>query len=131
MDSDFERALQVRRDVLGTEYVNAIMNGSPFTAPFQEFVTKFAWGEGWLDDSIDLRVRSLVTVAIVTAMGQLDEIRLHVAGAIRNGASATDLAAVIKHVAIYAGIARGVAGMNIADIELAKSAAAQEISSKA
>lgn len=126
MDSHFERALQVRKDVLGAAYVEAAMNRSAFTAPFQKFVTNFAWGEGWLDDSIDLKVRSLVTIAIVTTMGQLDEIRIHVAAALRNGVSPDEIAAVIKHVALYAGIARGVAGMNIADVELAKMAAAQE-----
>lgn len=131
MDSQFERALQVRKDVLGAAYVEAAMNRSAFTAPFQEFVTKFAWGEGWLDDSIDLKTRSLVTIAIVTTMGQLDEIRIHVAAALRNGVTPAEIAAVIKHVALYAGIARGVAGMNIADAELAKIAAAKESSAKA
>ncbi|HEX7404860.1 MAG TPA: carboxymuconolactone decarboxylase family protein [Candidatus Nanopelagicaceae bacterium] len=130
MDSQFERALQVRKDVLGAAYVEAAMNRSAFTAPFQEFVTNFAWGEGWLDDSIDLKVRSLVTIAIVTTMGQLDEIRIHVAAALRNGVTSAEIAAVIKHVALYAGIARGVAGMNIADTELAKIEAAKESSAK-
>jgi alkylhydroperoxidase/carboxymuconolactone decarboxylase family protein YurZ len=120
MDYDYESALQIRRDVLGREYVDRILAGSSFTAPFQEFVTRFAWGEGWSDDAIDLKTRSLITVAVVTALGQTDEVRLHVAGAIRNGCTPDELAAVLKHVAIYAGVARAVAGVYVADAELAK-----------
>jgi 4-carboxymuconolactone decarboxylase len=126
MDNKYEKALEIRRHVLGADYVNAVMVKSDFIIPFQEFVTKFAWGEGWVDESLDLKVRSLVTVAIVTSLGQLEEVKLHVAGAIRNGASADELAAVIKHCAIYAGIARGVAAMNIADLELAKAKEAKD-----
>ncbi|MDT5120384.1 MAG: 4-carboxymuconolactone decarboxylase [Mycobacterium sp.] len=128
MDYDFDSALQIRRDVLGREYVDRILAGSPFTAPFQEFVTRYAWGEGWSDDSIDLKTRSLITVAVVTALGQADEVRLHVGGALRNGCTADELAAVLKHVAIYAGVARAVAGIYIADAELSKEADASDSS---
>jgi 4-carboxymuconolactone decarboxylase len=126
MESKFDKALEVRRKVLGTDYVNAVMVRSDFIAPFQEFVTNFAWGEGWVDEALDLKTRSLITVAIVTSLGQLEEVKLHVAGAIRNGATAAELGAVIKHCAIYAGIARGVAAMNIADVELAKAREAKD-----
>ena len=126
MESKFDKALEVRRKVLGTDYVNAVMVRSDFIAPFQEFVTNFAWGEGWVDEALDLKTRSLITVAIVTSLGQLEEVKLHVAGAIRNGATAAELGAVIKHCAIYAGIARGVAAMIIADVELAKAREAKD-----
>jgi 4-carboxymuconolactone decarboxylase len=108
MDDDFESALQLRRDVLGAEHVDALLSGPPFTLPFQTFVTRYAWGGGWLDDGIDLKTRSLVTVAVVAALGQSAEVRLHVNGAIRNGCTATEIAAVIKHVAIYAGVGNAV-----------------------
>lgn len=119
MDESFEQAMSVRRAVLGDDYVDQVMTGATaFTAPFQEFVTRWAWGEAWLDEALDPQVRSLLTVAIVTVLGQLSEVRLHVRGALRNGCSPEQIAAVLKHVAVYAGVARAVAGVGIADEEV-------------
>lgn len=120
MDESFERAMSVRRAVLGDEYVDAVMaKATPFSTSFQEFVTRWAWGEAWLDSTLEPQVRSLLTIAVVTALGQLSEIRLHVRGALRNGCSPEQIAAVLKHVAVYAGVARAVAGIGIADDEIA------------
>ena len=120
MDESFERAMSVRRAVLGDDYVDAAVTGAtPFTAPFQQFVTRWAWGEAWLDDTLEPQVRSLLTIAVVTVLGQLSEVRLHVRGALRNGCSPEQIAAVLKHVAVYAGVARAVAGVSIANEEVA------------
>jgi alkylhydroperoxidase/carboxymuconolactone decarboxylase family protein YurZ len=81
-------------------------------------VTRWAWGEAWLDDRLDPQVRSLLTIAVVTVLGQLSEVRLHVRGALRNGCSPDQIAAVLKHVAIYAGVAKAVAGVGVADEEI-------------
>jgi alkylhydroperoxidase/carboxymuconolactone decarboxylase family protein YurZ len=125
MEESFERAMSVRRAVLGDDYVDAVMtNATPFTAPFQEFVTRWAWGEAWLDDRLEPQVRSLLTIAVVTVLGQLNEVRLHVRGALRNGCTPDQIAAVLKHVAIYAGVAKAVAGVTIANEEVAAHAAA-------
>ena len=125
MEESFERAMSVRRAVLGDDYVDAVMtSATPFTAPFQQFVTRWAWGEAWLDDTLDPQVRSLLTIAVVTTMGQLSEVRLHVRGALRNGCTPEQIAAVLKHVAVYAGVARGVAGVGIANEEVTAHAAA-------
>ena len=119
MDESFERAMSVRRKVLGDDYVDAITaKATPFTAPFQQFVTRWAWGEAWLDDTLDPQARSLLTIAIVTVLGQLSEVRLHVRGALRNGCTPEQIAAVLKHVAVYAGVAKAVAGVGIADEEI-------------
>lgn len=120
MDETFERAMSVRREVLGDDYVNRAMTGaSAFTAPFQEFVTRWAWGEAWLDETLDPQVRSLLTIAIVTVLGQLNEVRLHIRGALRNGCSPEQISAVLKHIAVYAGVARAVAAVGIGDEEVA------------
>jgi alkylhydroperoxidase/carboxymuconolactone decarboxylase family protein YurZ len=125
MDESFERAMSVRREVLGDDYVDAVTTrATPFTAPFQEFVTRWAWGEAWLDDRLDPQVRSLLTIAVVTVLGQLSEVRLHVRGALRNGCSPDQIAAVLKHVAIYAGVAKAVAGVGVADEEITSHLAA-------
>jgi alkylhydroperoxidase/carboxymuconolactone decarboxylase family protein YurZ len=125
MDESFERAMSVRREVLGDDYVDAVTTrATPFTAPFQEFVTRWAWGEAWLDDRLDPQVRSLLTIAVVTVLGQLSEVRLHVRGALRNGCSPEQIAAVLKHVAIYAGVAKAVAGVGVADEEITSHLAA-------
>jgi alkylhydroperoxidase/carboxymuconolactone decarboxylase family protein YurZ len=124
MEENFDRAMAIRRSVLGDDYVDAAMdNATPFTAPFQEFVTRWAWGEAWLDDTLDPRMRSLLTVAVVTVLGQLNEVRLHVRGALRNGCTPEEIGAVLKHVAIYAGVAKAVAGIGIANEQIAEHAA--------
>jgi alkylhydroperoxidase/carboxymuconolactone decarboxylase family protein YurZ len=116
MVANFDEAMAVRRAVLGDDYVTAaVAKATPFTAPFQQFVTQWAWGEAWLDDRLDPRTRSLLTLATVTVLGQVNEIRLHTAGALRNGCSPDEIAAVFQHVAVYAGVALAVAGVNVAN----------------
>jgi alkylhydroperoxidase/carboxymuconolactone decarboxylase family protein YurZ len=125
MDESFERAMSLRRAVLGDDYVDGVTaKATPFTAPFQQFVTRWAWGEAWLDDTLEPQVRSLLTIAVVTVLGQLSEVRLHVRGALRNGCDPEQIAAVLKHVAVYAGVAKAVAGVGIADEEIATHLAA-------
>jgi alkylhydroperoxidase/carboxymuconolactone decarboxylase family protein YurZ len=92
---------------------------TPLNAAFQQFVTRWAWGESWLDDTLDPQVRSLLTIAVVATLGQLGEVRLHTAGALRNGCQPEQIGSVLKHVAIYAGVARAVAAINVADEEIA------------
>ncbi|HLI40654.1 MAG TPA: carboxymuconolactone decarboxylase family protein [Streptosporangiaceae bacterium] len=127
MDDSFERALAVRRAVLGDEYVDAVMaDASSFTAPFQQFVTRCAWGGAWLDDALEPQVRSLLTIAIVAVLGQLDEVRLHTRGALRNGCSPQQIAAALRFVAAYAGVGRAVGAVGAADQEIAAAGAATD-----
>jgi alkylhydroperoxidase/carboxymuconolactone decarboxylase family protein YurZ len=124
MDDSFDRAMAVRRAVLGDEYVDAAMSkASPFAAPFQQFVTRWAWGEAWLDETLAPQVRSLLTIAVVTVLGQWGEVRLHVRGALRNGCTPEQIAAVLKHVAVYAGVAKAVAAVGVAEEEITAHAA--------
>jgi 4-carboxymuconolactone decarboxylase len=124
MDESFEQAMTVRRAVLGEEYVAAAMDGaSAFTRPFQEFVTRWAWGEAWLDDTLTPQVHSLLTLVIVTVLGQLSEVRLHSRGALRNGCTPEQIGSALKFVAVYAGVAKAVAAVGIANEEIAAHAA--------
>jgi alkylhydroperoxidase/carboxymuconolactone decarboxylase family protein YurZ len=119
MSESFERAMSMRRAVLGDEYVDAVLGKTtPLNGPFQQFVTRWAWGEAWLDDTLDPQVRSLLTIAVVATLGQLGEVRLHTAGALRNGCRPEQIGSVLKHVAVYAGVARAVAAINAADEEI-------------
>jgi 4-carboxymuconolactone decarboxylase len=101
----YERGMAVRREVLGDEHVDrAIENTTPFTAPFQEFITKMAWGEVWGRDGLDRRARSMVTLAVLTALGRQEELAMHVRAARRNGLTAAEIGEVLLHTAVYAGV---------------------------
>lgn len=120
MGENHDQAMAVRRSVLGAEYVDRARSAAGVVgAPFQEFVTRWVWGEAWLDGTLDRRVRSLLTVAVALTMGRHDEVRLHLRGALRNGCTPREIGAMLTHVAVYAGAATAVAGVAIADEEVA------------
>jgi 4-carboxymuconolactone decarboxylase len=104
-DSRKEDGMRVRREVLGDPYVDrAVARTTPFSARFQDFITEVAWGDVWSGEELDRRTRSCITVALLAALGHDHELALHVRGALRNGLTADDIAAVLIHTAIYAGI---------------------------
>ena len=101
----FKQGMAVRRAVLGDEWVDraqAKRNG--FTAEFQEFITRYAWGEVWSRPGLDRRSRSLMTLAMMITLGRWDEFRLHIRAALNNGLSVDEIKEVILHSAIYAGV---------------------------
>jgi 4-carboxymuconolactone decarboxylase len=105
MSDAYERGMAVRREVLGDEHVDrAVAATTPFTAPFQEFITRAAWGEVWARDGLDRRSRSMVTLAVLTALGRSEELAMHVRAARRNGLTAAEIAEVLLHTAVYAGV---------------------------
>ena len=94
-----------RRAVLGDAHVDRSQaNATPFDAPFQSFVTEGAWGTVWADDTIPRRERSMLTLAILAATGNFNEIPMHVRATARTGASRADVAQALLHVAVYAGV---------------------------
>ena len=96
---------RVRREVLGDEHVDrARERTTPFTAPFQDYLTRAAWGEVWTRPGIDRRTRSAITLAVLTALGHHEELALHVRAARRNGLSEEEIAEVLLHTAVYAGV---------------------------
>jgi 4-carboxymuconolactone decarboxylase len=97
--------LEVRREVLGDAHVDrAIERSTEFTAPFQEFITRYAWGGVWTRDGLDRRTRSVVTLSVLTALGRENEIAMHVRGALRNGLTPAEIGEILIHTAIYAGV---------------------------
>ncbi len=104
-DDAYAEGLRVRREVLGDEYVDAAIAAStPLTAPFQEHITRSAWGAVWGRDVLDRRTRSCVTVALLTALRADDELALHVRAALRNGLTPEEIVEVMLHTSVYAGV---------------------------
>ena len=104
-DEQHEQGLRVRREVLGDEHVDrAIARMTSLTAPFQEFITRYAWGEVWSRPGLDRRTRSAITLAALTALGREQELELHLRAALRNGLSEEEIAEVLLHTAVYAGV---------------------------
>lgn len=101
----FEQGLQTRREVLGAEYVDAALAGADeLTRPLQEFVTQYAWGEIWNRPGLDRRTRSLLNLAMLTALNRPHELRLHLRGALRNGATQEEIREVLMQCSIYCGV---------------------------
>jgi 4-carboxymuconolactone decarboxylase len=97
--------MTVRREVLGDAHVDrATERTTEFTAAFQDHITRWAWGEVWARPGLDRRTRSCITLAVLTALRCEDELALHVRGALRNGLSADEIAEVLLHTAVYAGV---------------------------
>ncbi len=101
----YEEGLKVRREVLGDEHVDrALENATEFTQPFQEYITRAAWGEAWTRPGLDRKTRSCITLAILTALRAENEIPMHVRAAIRNGLTPEEILEVLIHTAVYAGV---------------------------
>ena len=119
-----EAGMRVRREVLGDAYVDrAVAKTTPFTADFQDFITQVAWGDVWARPDLDRRTRSCITLALLTALGRDHEIALHVRGAVRNGVSGREIAEVLIHTAVYAGIPAANRAFQIAEAVLNEIAA--------
>jgi 4-carboxymuconolactone decarboxylase len=104
-DSRREEGMRIRREVLGDAHVDrAIHDTTPFTQPFQEFITETAWGNIWARPGLDRKTRSCITLAVLTALGCEAEVGLHVRAALRNGLTEPEIAEVLLHTAVYAGV---------------------------
>ena len=103
----FETGMQVRRQVLGDAHVDrAEAAKTDFDTPFQTLITEGAWGTVWASDGISLRERSMLTLALLAATGNFEEIPMHIRATARTGASKQDVLEAFQHVAIYAGVPR-------------------------
>jgi 4-carboxymuconolactone decarboxylase len=100
-----ERGMTVRRAVLGDEHVDrAVANTTAFTEPFQDFITRYAWGDVWSRPGLSRPERSIVTLAILAALHHDNELAMHVKAALRNGLTAEQIQEVLLQVAVYAGV---------------------------
>src|SRR6202453_1038135 len=100
-----ERGMKVRREVLGDEHVDrAVAATTPFTEPFQDLITRYAWGEIWSRPGLSRPERSLVTLAVLAALQHEQELAMHVKAALRNGLTAEQIQEILLQVAVYAGV---------------------------
>jgi 4-carboxymuconolactone decarboxylase len=114
-DPIYDAGMTVRREVLGDAHVDrAVERTTEFTAAFQEFITRYAWGSVWTREGLDRRTRSAVTLAVLTALGRENEIEMHVRAALRNGLSEAEIGEVLLHTAVYAGVPAANAAFAIA-----------------
>lgn len=101
----YEKGLKTRREVLGDAYVDrALSQADDFSMPFQELATACGWGAVWSREGLSRRSRSLVTVAMVTALNRPHELKVHLRGALRNGCTPVEIREVLMQAAIYAGM---------------------------
>lgn len=118
-EDPYEAGMKVRRHVLGDEHVDrATESATELTAPFQEFLTRYAWGSVWARDGLDRRTRSAITLAVLTALGREHELALHIRAARRNGLTPAEIGEVLLHTGVYAGIPAANAAFAIAQREL-------------
>ena len=104
-DPTYERGMEVRREVLGDDYVDAaIQRTTPFTADFQDLITRYAWGEIWTRPGLDRKTRSCITLTALVALGHHEELKLHVRAALRNGLTEDEIKEVLLQSAIYCGV---------------------------
>jgi 4-carboxymuconolactone decarboxylase len=100
-----EDGMRIRREVLGDEHVDrALARTTPFTADFQDLITRYAWGEIWSRPGLDRRTRSCITLTALIALGHFDELGLHVRAARRNGLTDDEIKEVLLQAAIYCGV---------------------------
>ena len=104
-ESRYETGMRVRREVLGEAHVDrAEANKTDFDAPFQQFITETAWGTLWASDTLDRPTRSLLTIAILAALGRHEELALHLRASANTGATPEAIREALLHVAVYAGV---------------------------
>jgi 4-carboxymuconolactone decarboxylase len=126
-DYSYERGMEVRREVLGDEYVDAsVERATTFTADFQDLITRYAWGEIWMRPGLDRKTRSCITLTALLARGHLEELALHVRAALRNGLTEEEIKEVFLQGAIYCGVPAANAAFAVARRVLAERHAGSE-----
>lgn len=111
-----ERGLQLRRRSLGDSHVdNALAAATEFTRPIQEYVTETCWGDIWSRPGLDLRTRSLVNLAMLTALNRMTEFGVHVRGAVRNGCTESEIQEVLLQTAAYCGAPAALEAFRVAE----------------
>jgi 4-carboxymuconolactone decarboxylase len=104
-DERYERGMEVRREVLGAAHVDrATAAATDLNRDFQEFITRYAWGEVWARPGLDRRTRSLLTIAMMAALGRWDELRLHIRATRNTGVTREEVREVLLQVGVYAGV---------------------------
>jgi len=104
----FEKGLKIRREVLGSDYVDgSIAKADDFLMAFQRITTEWCWGYAWSRPGLDLKTRSMLNLAMLTALSKPTELKLHVKGALKNGVSVEEIKEILLHATVYSGIPAG------------------------
>lgn len=112
----YQQGLKVRTEVLGEQHVGrSLENLNDFNQDFQNFISRFAWGEVWSREGLPRHTRSLVTIAILLALGREDELRMHLRACFNNGVTKDELKELILHSSLYAGLPAANAAMHMAE----------------
>jgi 4-carboxymuconolactone decarboxylase len=112
----YERGLEVRREVLGAEHVDrSLRDASEFSGPMQQLVTEYCWGAVWSRDGLDRRTRSLLNLAMLTALNRGHELAVHVRGAVTNGCTKEEIRETLLQAAVYCGMPAGLESFRIAE----------------
>jgi 4-carboxymuconolactone decarboxylase len=111
----YEAGLQVRREVLGAEYVDAaIANATEFSAPLQKLATEYCWGEIWTRPGLTRKTRSLLNIGMITALNRPHELELHVRGALTNGVTEQEISEALLQAAVYCGLPAAIDSFRVA-----------------
>jgi 4-carboxymuconolactone decarboxylase len=111
----YDSGLKVRREVLGDAHVErTLANRTPFNSDFQEFITRYAWGDIWARPGLPRHTRSLITLALMAALNRGDEFKMHVRAAFNNGVTRDEINEVLMHTALYAGLPAANAAYHLA-----------------
>ena len=111
----FERGLEIRKSVLGADYVEkSFASADDFNRPMQELVTEYCWGAIWGRDGLPKKTRSIINLAMISALNRPHELKIHVKGAMKNGVTKEEIREVFLQVAIYCGVPAGVDSFRIA-----------------
>ena len=111
----FKKGLEIRRAVVGAEYVDkSLANADSFNMPMQELVTEYCWGAVWGREELPHKTRSMLNLAMISVLNRPHELKLHIAGALRNGVTKEEIREVFLQVAIYAGVPAAIDSFRIA-----------------
>jgi 4-carboxymuconolactone decarboxylase len=111
----YDRGMEIRKEVVGEKYVAAAMAAADdFNTPLQELVTEYCWGAVWGREGLDRKTRSLINLAMISALNRPHELKTHIKGALRNGVSKDEIREVLLQVVIYCGVPAGVDSFRLA-----------------
>lgn len=104
-DDSYDKGMKIRREVVGDVYVDrSLADADDFTGPLQDLVTRYCWGEIWSRPGLSRRDRSIINLAMISALNRPHELELHVRGAVNNGLSQEEIREILLQVAIYCGV---------------------------
>ncbi|MCB8877734.1 carboxymuconolactone decarboxylase family protein [Acidisoma silvae] len=123
----FEKGLEIRKSVLGAEFVeNSLKTADDFNMPMQELTTEYCWGTVWGREGLSRKTRSMLNIAMLSALNRPHELKMHLKGALKNGVTKDEIREILLQVAIYCGIPAGVDSFRIAREAFADVAKAAE-----